>query len=154
MLDLFLTNSRRGWGSSETALVVLPIPTLSICQRLCWGLEMKTSLRPVCKAPRAVFLVCITHHTFNSIAFLLPSTPQIAQCWNCADNANSFSFLSFRNSNKTKEVACAHLHSAIKSRNSISQISRIDNVIHENYNDDFGWVNLFFFFFNLTNTWK
>lgn len=39
MLDLFLANSRRGWGSSETAVVALPVLTpFSLPKSLCYRL--------------------------------------------------------------------------------------------------------------------
>lgn len=39
MLDLFLANSRRGWGSSETTVAVLPVLTpFSMPKSLCYKL--------------------------------------------------------------------------------------------------------------------
>lgn len=78
MLDLFLPNSKGGWGSSGNAVAVLPV------------------LRPRF-THRASLLGWITTYTSNSFAFIitlncLSATPTITQPCNGANKANIFPF--------------------------------------------------------------
>lgn len=113
-----------GGGCSEKAVAVLPILTLSLCQAAC---GMKTLVHPVRNETRSFILGL--DYKLRVQQFCLhnnSSAPKIAQCRNCADNANiSPPFLSTWISHmEPKKLFLLHASASVpQPYDSISQVS-------------------------------